>query len=172
MKRRLFKLVLFILLGAIVNVAVAWGCVLFVEIGWINDSNNIGVTANPPNRYHPFIIWHRVGTTRILYAVENAFDVYEQGHGTEFAKVPYWSSNDVNRLALDERIILEGRGWPCRALLCRFELIEPEGAFLPIDGILVRSHNYTFPNGPETPPPPFVLPLILIWPGFIINTIF
>jgi len=32
MKRRLFKLVVFLLLGAVVNVAVAWGCVLFVPL--------------------------------------------------------------------------------------------------------------------------------------------
>jgi hypothetical protein len=31
MKRRLFKLVVFLLLGAIVNVAVAWGCVMWLQ---------------------------------------------------------------------------------------------------------------------------------------------
>ena len=33
MKRRLFMLMLFLLLGAVVNVAVAWGCALTVDLG-------------------------------------------------------------------------------------------------------------------------------------------
>lgn len=113
-----------------------------------------------------------MGTTRIFFTREGAFNVYELGDGKYFAEVPYWSNLYLKQLTPKEGIIIEARGWPARAFLCRFEYSDSIDAYIPLDGIHVSNHKYTFPNGPETSPPPIVLPLIPIWRGFFINTIF
>ena len=48
MKRRLFKLVLFLLLGAIVNVGVAWGLILWMPIA--------GYESDPPTTHWPISV--------------------------------------------------------------------------------------------------------------------
>ena len=100
MKRRLFKLVLFLLLGAVVNVAVAWGCARF-----FSPRSNV-------------IIRDAIGRIEVVYSP---------------AEIVH--------------------GWPLLALTSEW----PEHG-----GTTSTAIHY----GDE------VLPMIPIWPGFVINTIF
>ncbi len=48
MKHRLFKLVVFLLLGAVVNVAVAWGCGIWLPVGWDHHQVEFMTAAATP----------------------------------------------------------------------------------------------------------------------------
>ena len=100
MKRRLFKLVVFLLLGAILNVGVAWGCA-----GFFSPRSTL---------------------------------IYRYGDGT--TQVVYPPAEIVH-------------GWPLLALTSEW----PDDR-----GVTVWALDF----GDE------VLPMIPIWPGFVINTIF
>jgi len=48
-KRRLFKLALFLLLGAVVNVAVAWGCAYWIKLDHAKDTTTWGIDFHDGN---------------------------------------------------------------------------------------------------------------------------
>jgi len=70
MKRRLFKLALFLLLGAIVNVAVAWGCAWKLNVLMnppiIEDVTVVGVVGESSNHIWTALRYKRSGAMRVL----------------------------------------------------------------------------------------------------------
>ncbi len=175
MKRRLTKLVVFLLLGAVVNVAVAWGLAVRPYSGasfssWPSD----GYEWTSPDGFDTYI-WKRTGEWRVSQDRMNK-TVFRLGpappklNDSQYLDlIPDWSAfaePEVRARPDADRFEEQASGWP---LLC-----------LRLDGPL-----FWFVNGHASPysemsgrlelpwfEPPWrnVVPYHPIWPGFAINT--
>src|SRR5262245_43168072 len=139
MRRRALKITMFLLAGVLLNVAVAWGCAAWVGVGpsdvvltgWLNDPNLRSGHRWALTQYRAF------GTTRVLAMVRQSerfvipLDAEHLRGALPEDVVPHWSSllDAALRQSLDNRngldvlpcvIYEDGRGWPLRALCCRW----------------------------------------------------
>ena len=172
MKRRLFKLVLFLLLGAVVNVAVAWGCALVVDLG-SRRPEGAGLTVDPAHGSRSFLIWRGVGAFRII---NDETDWAEDRRGgrswVETSSLPHWTALRAIPPLQDGVLWDDARGWPFLALRCRFGPSDDiRNPYTVLGGLFVRDHPMTG-RVIGLPTPPFVLPYQPIWTGFAINTVF
>ncbi len=164
MKRRLFKLVLFLLLGAVVNVTVAWGCALF-STPFVPDENRGGF--NPDSAR--IVYEHRSFGSARFWDVRIGIGSVISVEGTSAVDMlPNWAKDDDLRPFTLH--VYEGRGWPKLALWCAHERpvvanhqFNSRGA---LDVGLPDAPNRGWMSAPRA------LPLRPIWPGFAINTIF
>jgi len=176
MRRRIYMVAIFLLAGAVVNVAVAWGCAILIQLmepgrgalprveaslrerepdgSWyfweILRSKDRGVLL-----YHSF--WDARSEDIIYY------DVSTELRPDELA--PSWASLRTPPDTDYEVRWVHGLGWPVVSMWrdyglvsggTRYELLHGLGlTFLPPDVSLPRA-----------------VPLHPIWPGFVINTIF
>ena len=165
MKRPLLIIGILLLLGAVVNVAVAWGCALAVtdyqRARWLR-----------PDRVNPQV---SPADLTVFYAMGSEF-VLPLGMGGHH---PFQSPERVDRTHWDWSVLRKGgpeepnvfifaeeaRGWPFRCLRCYWERGEIRGgvdlgggrrAYQLEGGVRV---SLDFPNAR-------ILPLIPIWPGF------
>ena len=193
MKRRIFKLLLFLLLGAIINIAVAWGCA-----GCLDPSREF---SNPSStgyssRYGPcwrYNEWHQPGGARLIAEEQTGYwnagaqtPPYVSSESEAF--VPDWSV--LSSIPAEEPYPNTGRdwiddvhGWPCYALRSTF---GPFHGFVNridvADGIPLAGYTRPFivwwsshqmgGMHSRSLPEPRSLPLRPLWPGFAINTIF
>jgi hypothetical protein len=182
MKRRtIFKLLLFLLAGAIINVAVAWGCAIGCRD--ILDDEELA-NANMGE-----VIWqvssfrHPVGDVLVSTRLKN-----ESGMAVHSARHPStliknWSRFEelTAEFTNSERSVVEirfaiGRGIPMRALWSeRSHVLDvaeyglSNNAIPPINGGIETGLALSAPGPGRWP---IDLPLRPIWPGFAINTIF
>ncbi|MEE8154336.1 MAG: hypothetical protein V3T53_05190 [Phycisphaerales bacterium] len=159
MKRRLTKLVVFLLLGAVVNVAVAWGAgvsndlytalttrgqtVNDERLGWL-EARNDGTASTRLTSWHIPLI-----DDPTLPAAPEV--------------MPYWSK--MQPPYQDWRIM--AHGWPLRTLWYDMNALWKKAPGSIAGGgfrmpVLWYHHRFSKP----------ALPLRPIWPGFAINTIF
>ena len=180
MKRWLAKLVVVLVLGAIVNVAVAWGCATWVDPAKGKYEN--GFRSSGQHTWE-FVRIVAHGTT-LLWSTrgwsKDAIDFDSDGPAPdEF--VPSWSDlgaptsefmDIVNRSP--DSLVLEVRwlhcfGWPRRSLWSHWSRLEDPGEPAPV----YASEGYILPLVPSwgnlIPRP---LPTRPIWPGFAFNTFF
>ncbi len=149
MKRRLFKLVLFLLLGAIVNVAVAWGCAL---IYWdLSDGEIIPYTPEIAKeicvRYNPVASEMPV----------SAFEGYDQitfGHRFSITVANSGQSNQVYAHVV-------WAGWPC---------VSMGGVFWFAPNSEDIRSLWVLPWEPKHNQ--ILIPRRPTWPGFAVNTLF
>src|SRR5215510_5643483 len=147
MKRRFAKLacriLLFVLLGAILNFAVAWG------FAWLSDPMKAAETDYefPHNRAKIHIlVWRNVGRTLIYYPG------YSDPHGRPFVSprvpdaIPWYGGRDVSSYQtgmpsrnFSKPPLREAFGWPSRSLWC--EHLYSSGTWIPgtTGGIKTRS---------------------------------
>ena len=168
MKRRLFKLALFVLLGAIVNVAVAWGCAMWSPVGL------------PMTRADWTVDYLGFGYTRHAEKIQMIDSSYLE------ASEPLSAIYDRYQLLSFEITLIRRAtaGWPLYGMKSD---VNPDpfvrvGAILPIEqeiketpkesnfwkyGISIPQSLqwFSWSTGRE-------LPLRPIWPGFAINTVF
>ena len=188
MKRRLFKLVVFLLLGAVVNVAVAWGCAARwdndshwgsrAHITWLHRSNWVysgsysvyfGVTACCVSRYTLDAaletLRERLSKTGLYY------------WPSENARLPTWSSaareflqpGSLPSQLQDRDYVYDiACGLPCRSL--RYSATFDGMKACVFEGI--RLSSTTAEQNWIGFPPPRALPLRPMWVGLAINTIF
>jgi len=176
MKRRLFKLALFILLGAIVNVAVAWGCSYFRDamLLWVDEY------SHPRSGLH----WHvqhqhgfgHDGISRRpkrgnagLATIPSTIREHSVRSG---AHDPPTSDQLADYVLNNTLTVIFESGLPLRALYVEIRLMRVIRNGVPIDwhdmtpGIIV-SHSAYYPFHPSN-----ILGFTPILPGFIINTLF
>lgn len=175
-KRHLFKLALFLLLGAIVNVAVAWGCALRLDVEFIDDrvsSNEVdSIEVATEQTKIQFVTVDLFGSR--VYAIKklhgtgvDSMDVLNDSLAS--AGLPTWvrAKQHVFHPIAE---LYEAHGWPCVALCSAIfldeETIEPT--------IIDRAISIGGPPRGEDAfdPLPRLLPYSIIWPGFATNTIF
>jgi hypothetical protein len=153
------KLVLFLLLGAIINVAVAWSSCVWIDPFRLDpEVTYAGIDA--VYKCSPF-----AGQHYTIHAV-SGFGFRPRDH-TLRELLPDWVEDESLHSFMLR--IHDGRGWPCVAL---YAALEAE-----------QTVRYSFDSyhAIETPLSPWssggnkiprVLPLRPVWPGFAINTIF
>lgn len=180
MKRRLFTMAVFLLLGAIINVAMAWG---------------FAVAAHPPFGHARFYLaspWpeilqdgavccepdHLVGAESLgassLFSyviVENLEKaVHMDGTKPNEWSLPMWVRPDEFR-EIHHPTVLIAYGWPARSMAMKAQ--QRDTAFVrnewDLESGLQLSMRMT---GPTSGQMPRAIPLRLTWPGFALNSIF
>jgi hypothetical protein len=150
-----------LLLGAIVNVAVAWGCAVLLKPDL--ESWKGGETFDPINQKYwlAFISQHH-GVTVIVseWADEPLGVASPVSH-----ELPAWASNLARRMSTD--CIILAVGWPTETVWARNvpNPIAPM-TFGGAIGLRIAPWDYRLVQFPR------VLPYRPIWPGFAINTVF
>ncbi len=150
MKRHLLIIAICLLLGAVVNVAVAWGCGLWSPV------DNTVVTSESESLTWP----------RPVAESWPSPDVWERGSGFG---VDFDYLAAVHKIMDDNyyiyRIAIYDRGWPDRSLRAEWK------------GVLTSTVNVGEWRGAlnlpwRRPGNELPLPLKPLWPGFAVNTIF
>ena len=194
MKRRLFKLALLLFLGAIVNVAVAWGLAWKLDVtrGHTTVKNLIEAEVGKETPYHLWGVYRlkRPGAMRVFSYHMTASTGSSDGRDPG-SLLPSWNQDYFLEIQRDEwnkfARMQDGRGWPMLALwgqavadskMSSQPFCEVEYAILLTDFI----DRTLFSFGPSA----FLslyrevstlwqvrfLPLHPIWLGFAINTVF
>ncbi len=195
MKRWITKIVVFLLLGAIINVAVAWACAAFVPVV---ETTSLQINAAPESADEVFYTWEirraeGFGHTQVAFntffwrppspwtakqpELVNRTDA--RLHGIRPPKSRWWG--------LNETFVHVVAGWPIRSLvshcyerdarwslrrsplLTRRQVAEIGLLGHPpkwMEAIVIEDQVVGGPFSAR------VLPLRPIWPGFMINTIF
>ncbi len=187
MRGRISKLVLFLLLGAMVNVTVVWGLAVSVDLSAAPISAEGVSSADPPA--WSFVSYQRPGVWSVFAAAattEEHLRVGMFGSGLRAADsffhhsfpyrqpipewLPRWSCvrrRPSARFPNPEMIIEEARGWPLLSL--KYEKHWHGGVPYPADwGIELWRHRSAAWSSFAV----VALPLRPIWPGFSINTLF
>ena len=159
MNRRLFTLALFLLLGAVVNVAVAWGCAIFA-----NPYRNEYVMIDAAYGDHHLLFSQRRCGGAATYLGLRSSKLLEDPPPIGDV-LPGW----VARYHLYPQILnsLEGRGWPRLSL----SAIRYHHHPFPVDtrwGLQTTLRSFSVAGTTV----PSILPLRPIWPGFAVNTLF
>ena len=173
MKRRLTKLVVFLFLGMIVNIAVAWASSVF--IGFEETINDIRAYRSSPLGSSNVETFHRFSAFRVeWYRSRKSRTNYSVGPSPKDL-APTWMGFDpeLNENRKSEFWNAEARGWPMLVLWSKtaiwYEALDDTRPRLPIEGGIELSLS---PFKGSMAIIPKVLPLRPIWPGFAINTIF
>ena len=183
MKRRLTKLVLFLLLGAIVNVAVAWGCAVWQP--WPNEWYRLlkeGHTSEGLGfRDWTVKVWRSPAWARVLsrWTARADSSILSEQESQAEKLLPSWAQCAHPSIDFAPRTIVlyfvEARGWPFLAMRSKWETKGRAGSpgwvsgrVQVISGYLILSDR-SIPWDVENPR---VIPLRPIWPGFAINTVF
>ncbi len=171
-------IIVFLLIGAVVNVAVAWGCALWVSAGLDDEPDwarrHYGPEHEPIRRWE-VNTFNRAGSTLIVsYRYRNSNDSPDTDAApallmpewADLPQEPYFAIHSTN-----EYVIFDARGWPLISLWCEREFL----------GLLEPTHRVE--GGIETGLPQFqngplviwfrpALPLRPIWRNFAANTVF
>jgi len=194
MKRRIFKFVLFLLLGAIINITVAWGCAIVLP-----HSSREEVAIAKPTSSDEAADWHKMVQLRAIgcvvheyqYDLRGATKVQANGPNIKYtlprvcgndtsepivrlftAKIVPWSRlglvTDAGRSLFIESEL--AAGWPEPALWgCIAGVDRGSGVMVHMSSIGIGASLKTDYGLSR---PTHCLPLRVLWPGFAINTIF
>ena len=175
MKRRALKLLLFLLAGAIINIAVAWWCAVRpspIDFSWQQEVYQLA------NGHSLLVFTRQFGDLGVHFSEPR--DRFRSATNVELPEferlLPSWSQyravrqfsnpDDISAPTLSQ----QANGWPLLSM--RFWTIirlstNPINVTSDDHGLLSLPIEATSPNGRRAR-----VPLIPIWPGFAINTIF
>ena len=186
MRRRLLTIAIFLLAGAVVNVAVAWGCAFWLE-ELFDGAEETGWQAHPDTNLQWKIgRWYKPG---IVVVSSRAWCHESELEGTSHALLPrYWGlRHRFSPYGSFFYFVGMGWGWPCKALWYDYEADlndatgTPASITLPAnarppDGLVVLLERVIIKNAVPLSSKiawlPRGLPLRFIVPGFLINTLF
>ncbi len=188
MQRRLFKLAIFLLLGAIINVAVAWSSSLWVDGMALETLARArrGATAAHHPRWH--VSGASSGTSTLVQAgasrkppgpprnlrasaTKEEIDAFASGVALpvkrEVVPVPYWSRTSTPPIENDYEapgVWEDARGWPMRSMVWHLVRRRPD---------VPDRHLWTIDLGGMQGPIglPRALPLRPIPIGFVFNSL-
>ena len=169
---------IFLLAGAVVNVAVAWGCAIAIDIRFDGVKLSKGVITSSEGHWEVTRV-DRFGTTWVASTQSKSdFEEYFVTDTPPDAVIPSWGdlANQTDSLRSpnveQEMRYVDARGWPMRSLWC------DAGGWL--GGPDIGRVGQPISGGIDTtlrtslrisPPVTRVLPLRPIWSGFIVNTL-
>ncbi len=196
-KRHLLTITVFLLAGAVVNVAVAWGCAAWVNV--VADIPNKSAVVSGSGEVWGADVWQRAGaelcmSSRVARAGRPRTGLAEQAA----AKHPRDILPNRSGLTVPSESFLSGgtnhdhkgvasRGWPLLSMSCEYDLNpnnrqaifpcaqSPAGSVLTIrviSGIRTGAVDPSWIHGPDPRGLPRALPLRPIPVGFAVNTIF
>jgi len=164
------RAIVFLLLGATVTVAVAWGCSLWSFVWGVRGE---GDTSFSENQVLIMVQWKRWGAISVHMDKETfesrVFDKFEKRASR--IELPHWTDFSrplrESRLGLSGREIrnAEGRGWPAYSLW--YEIDDSHSRSVK-GGIQVGTRHAPMQDDAV----PRVLPLRVIVPGFFVDTLF
>jgi hypothetical protein len=171
-KRWIFIIVLFLLLGAIVNVAVAWACALWAGV---DDTLPFeGIRAIPP------LEW--AGYVPVEWPAVPDWGFIEHGRGIDFQCFDISVAGDDTMRAEDlYRVVTFDVGLPLRSLRWELHGLMPEALgtldYFPdqseVHDVLVTGLDVAgMPRTQDKLRFWRRFPLLPRWPGFIVNTLF
>ena len=176
MRRRLLTILILLLAGAVVNVAVAWGCAAW---GDVPRTGAVALETTPGNHWR---VLRMDQTAATFFYVERVKDpTIDWSYTSEpppSQLEPSWTSlstpSPESRSADSERTRevrhIVAFGWPLRAVWC-----ESRGSLVRDGGVpsSLRSQGGYIETGlvPLPGDSPRVLPLRPIWSGFAVNTL-
>ena len=173
MKRRVGKVALFLLLGAIINVAMAWGCALW-SVGAVSG---MGTPIGP--EYRTSVAQIDMTGTCVEYhtfglELETWHDVFHAGPmktSWQFNETPVVVSVDPLFNVSESPTRLRA-GWPTAALVCYFPIPEFGGDSSSLREVVDYGIQLKRSFARRLSAYHRRLPLRATWPGFAINTIF
>ena len=182
-KRRAFKLLLFLLAGAIINVAVAWGCArLFKAPMNISGIHETGIKSGSMEYFlmdgKSFCIFQGMKKVSDGQSIRN-----NVGHNIPYVHLPPWVTSAPMFGSFSDVPDLETRaawGWPSQSLaftiyeLTQWRTGAPKYVLVYMDAVVVERHPSASSSALERSQRGGYgcLPLRPIFPGFAINTIF
>lgn len=165
MKRLVITVIIFLSLGAIVNVAVAWGCAYWIDL------TSIVPRGTSPKKYsmstwQVFDHFDRIGASRMGWRLP-PFILTGVGTTNLDSYIQTLPQEDEPQMELGE--LLDRRGFPMLSMECEFinttdKYWTPK--FQVENGIMLETTPGSDERGLRA------IPLRLIWFGFGINTIF
>ena len=190
MKRHLLTVTVFLLVGAVVNVAVAWGSAAFVDV-----TKSSGVERGRNSAWHVMqrrvvsgsrvVVFHRTANRDILLATQDGrsalegLSAFDEGASfvcklfpSRLRSLPGWVSIDESTQQTQDVVAIEiddARGWPMPAVQCRILPQSPRWRTIEAvqDGVRLPRRRGVHPwLGFRA------APLRPVWPGFAINTLF
>jgi len=187
-RRRLLIAAIFLLAGAVVNVAVAWGCAAWADVmirspvglsglSWLmTDDYTEGISEDGTAS---LLRWSsNVGTLIYFERTRTAtLDRTMRGSLRMDELSPYWLHLDVPSAAYQsgridfENSFTDARGWPALTMWSEYEW-PPHGQTVVVKGGLPLSSRHSVSRRYFSPPLPRALPLRPIWSGFAVNTLF
>ncbi len=170
LKRRIVTILIFLLLGAIVNVAVAWGLDYWlanaIHTYWpgvrVTEKELVRWCDRTPELFeYPFELTHGIKDHRIGQSSYEMLSGWDPG--------PADRESSGSRVLFDEAVIVDRRGWPMISLekqgWYRHES-DPQRSSSATVGVLHLPRTWDCGHTNQ------MLPLRPIWPGFLINTVF
>ena len=177
MKHRILKLAVFLLLGAIVNVAVAWGCAMIVAEQTDNWNMRVGAARLEDDYVWSVHRWDRPGYFTIESIVALIVMEWDERLEEPGSLIEKWSRipdrNDLGGGTVSWQE--SASGWPVASMWSRLNESDPLRFF-------------GLPNNPRVYPwdklergwlvdwsflpNQIILPIGLIWSGIAINTLF
>ena len=161
MKRHLRTLIVFLLLGAIINIAVAWGCILWSsgEFGSKPTTSSAGAW---PGRVPSS--WPAISRSINAYDVFGLTEVLAYGQERQTTTIE-WEFQDVVQVGLPVRSLYSERHCMANPWFSNTSVVWEAKTWS--DGISIP-----FSLQRNKPYSRQCLPTLPIWPGFAINTIF
>jgi hypothetical protein len=170
-RQLLLKLGVFLLLGVVVNVAVAWGCAYWVDVAKSTADPSLSESDSP--RWN-FFLYAGFGSIRIGARAHDEYFVSLGGDRYFVPRrhlIPSWSRirlrPNQDQMSEGKFFIEDARGWPFLAMYST--LFEKFGDRVIHYGLLLLADS---PRGTYVTTMVRGLPTTPIWPGFAINTIF
>jgi hypothetical protein len=156
------RVVVFLLLGAVVNVAMAWGCAIDIRVGFIDSSQ---IISFPVLRGYNLVGEEMSGAIRLICEGRTNEEVDLQRYGDLSA----WIVEALEREFKPNSptaLVIDGRGWPLLSMYSIGDYTANQVRY----GVDIRETND--PTEFYTATHAFALPMGFIWPGFAINTVF
>jgi len=183
MKRWVNTITICILIGAIINVAIAWWFAIRMHASGALNSDPViqsGVSfVGSESAEWNVVTQSSLGTTHSVSFIANRSAEFGERVLTAEEALPYYWAEylrlDPDTISMYSQALYEDAlacGWPFRAMMMiagpRF---DPEDKFL--RGILWDAPTWIRgrPIAPPSQSLPIYLPLKIIWPGFIANTL-
>ena len=198
-KRHLFIAAVFLLAGAVVNVAVAWGCALWSTL---EGPTRRGALSEQPNRWE--ITWlHGFGAARtewrvaylsgeVSQVIQDAFNQSRRSLSDDYAKIagnanaskyeyssdllPSWGRERFEEPSAAPRrvhVYEDARGWPALALWSSYDSVYQRNKGHALVG---QRHAIALWGMDTRWSEPFrdvkAIPIAPIWVGFAVNTLF
>jgi len=172
-----------VILGAITTVAIAWGCAAFVDPYTAIQPNPRKSGGEAGNEIHSgWLVGvsqafgaRRIRSEWVDKSVHPSLIFPETYFGPAEPFIPDWAPFLLPTVDAPDELrhlrVADGRGWPFLAMFSQMALDDNRGRKLKAptitNGIVINKSALTLPSPESTVR---VLPLAIIWPGFLFNT--
>lgn len=166
MKRRLVKVGVFLVLGAVINVTVAWTVSVrrgpdVIRYWWLGEGELVHTSGANGQLY----VSHAPASTCVLFNRYIDPDRDDPAISNQSPGVPSWAFEALMTAQTDQDRMLRGTGWPVPTMWS--EYVWDAARITQINGaIATNMEPWKFGSFPL----PRVLPLRPIWPDFALDT--